>query len=336
MELTTVWFVLVAVLWTGYLVLEGFDFGVGMLLPVLGRDLDEHESEERKRLLLTTIGPHWDGNEVWLITAIGAMFAAFPAWYATLFSGLYLPMLLVLLVVIVRNVGLEYRHKRQDRRWTRNWDRCIVLGSLVAPFTIGTIITAMVGGLPINETGDYQGFLGPMVRPEALLGGLTVTVLAVVHGAFFLGLKTRGSVRTAARRLVTRIAPVALVSLVGYGLWLAAGDPASAALSAVSGLALVAALVLDRRGADGWAFTGTVVSIASIVGAAFVRMFPDAVPSSIDAKWSLSVAEAAATSYTLTIMTWVAVFFLPITFVYSAYSYWVFRRRISTEQLAAH
>lgn len=336
MELTTVWFLLIAVLWTGFFVLEGFDFGVGALLPVLGRSEDEQSGEDRRRLMLTTIGPHWDGNEVWMITAVGAMFAAFPVWYATLFSGLYLPMLLVLLVLILRNVGLEYRHKRQDRAWTRGWDRAIVLGSFVAPIVLGSMLTALAQGLPITESGELNGGLGAVLAPQALLGGIALTALAMLHGAFFLALKTQGEIRLDAGRLARRIGPVAMVMVGAYALSLGWGDPAAAVLAAVGLGVLVLALVAHGRGTERLAFAGTAVTVAALLAAVFARIFPAAIPSSLDPAWTLSLTDAASSPYTLTVMTWIGAFLLPLTLIHTGYSYWVFRRRIDTSQLAAH
>ncbi|WP_018157355.1 cytochrome d ubiquinol oxidase subunit II [Demetria terragena] len=337
MELTTVWFALIALLWCGYFMLEGFDFGVGALLPALGRDgaTTGEDGEKRRRLMLTTIGPHWDGNEVWLITAVGAMFAAFPVWYATLFSSFYLPMLVVLMALILRNVGLEYRHKRQDARWIRGWDRCIVVGSLATPFVLGTMVAALVGGLPLDARGDVS-LVGALVRPTALLGGLAMVGLAVVHGAMFLSLKTVGAVSDDARQVARRGLPAVLVVLCLYASWIASDGPLAGFLAALSVTAFSIAIVLCFRGRMKASFVGSMVAIGSIVGAAFARIFPFAIPSSLNPVWSLSLHDAASSPYTLGIMTWAAVIFLPITLLYTAYSYWVFRRRISLHQLAVH
>ena len=187
MELTTVWFILIAVLWTGYFVLEGFDFGVGMLMPVLGRGKD---GEVRKRVMLNTIGQVWDGNEVWLLTAGGATFAAFPHWYATMFSGLYLPLLIILVALIVRALGFDYRGKVDYPAWRKLWDVAIFAGSAVPALLWGVALTNLVMGLPINAANEYTGNLFTLLNPVGLLGWLTTVALFLTHGALFIALKT--------------------------------------------------------------------------------------------------------------------------------------------------
>lgn len=189
MDLTTIWFLLVAVLFTGYFILEGFDFGVGMLLPVLGRD------DRERRVLINTIGPVWDGNEVWLITAGGAMFAAFPEWYATLFSGFYLPLLLILLALIARGVAFEYRNKRPEASWKRRWDHAIFFGSLLPAVLWGVAFANILRGVPLTADHEYAGGLLNLLNPYALLGGVTTAALFLTHGAVFIALKTVGDVR---------------------------------------------------------------------------------------------------------------------------------------------
>ena len=226
MDLAVFWFILIGVLWVGFLALEGFDFGVGMLLPVLGRegglhgspDVTAAEAEKRRRVLLTTIGPHWDGNEVWLLTAGGATFAAFPHWYATMFSAFYLPLLLVLVALIVRNMGFEYRHKRDDATWRRNWDLSIIGGSFLAPLLVGVALTNVVRGLPLElpdggapGASEFTGNLLTLLNPMSLLGGLVVVGLSVTHGAFFTALKTSGSIRDEAREVGTKAGAVSAV-----------------------------------------------------------------------------------------------------------------------------
>src|SRR5215510_11246963 len=200
MELTTVWFVLIAVLWTGYLVLEGFDFGVGMLLGILPRG-DRREKERERRVMINTIGPVWDGNEVWLLTAGGATFAAFPEWYATLFSGFYLPLLLILLALIVRGLAFEYRHQRPEAAWHSWWDRAIIVGSFVPAFLWGVAFANIVRGVPIDETKTFTGTIFTLLNPVGLLGGLVTLFLFLTHGAMFLALKTDGDIRHRARAL---------------------------------------------------------------------------------------------------------------------------------------
>jgi cytochrome d ubiquinol oxidase subunit II len=329
-ELTTFWFIAVAVLFTGYFVLEGFDFGVGVLLPVLGRD------DRERRVLINTIGPVWDGNEVWLVAAGGAMFAAFPEWYATLFSGFYLPLLLVLVALIVRGVAFEYRGKRDDPRWRARWDRAIVTGSLLPAVLWGVAFANILRGVPVDAAGEYVGDLWTLLNPYALLGGATTLALFTIHGAVFLALKTSGEVRHRAAALARRAGPVAAVALMAFLGWTAAevpGGPAAAALAAGSVVALVAGLAASRASRDGRAFAGTAAAIGLAAAAQFTALFPQVLPSTIDPAYSLTTTNAAASPYPLRIMTWVALIFLPLVIGYQAWSYWVLRRRLDVSQI---
>ncbi len=330
MELTTFWFIAIAVLFTGYFVLEGFDFGVGALLPVLGRD------ERERRVVINTIGPVWDGNEVWVIAAGGAMFAAFPEWYATLFSGFYLPLLLILVALIVRGVAFEYRGKRDDPRWRARWDRAIVFGSLVPAVLWGVAFANIVRGVPVDAAGEYVGNLVDLLHPYALLGGLTTLALFVTHGAVFLALKTRGDIRVRANRLARRLGPptaVTAVVFLGWTMVEVSAGAAAVALAGAAALALLAGLAANRVRREGWAFTGTAVAIGLVVVALFAALFPNVLPSSLDPAYSLTTANASSTPYTLRIMTWVALVFLPLVMGYQAWSYWVFRKRIDVSQI---
>ncbi len=329
MELTTVWFILIAVLWAGYFLLEGFDFGVGILLPVLGRD------ERERRVLINTIGPVWDGNEVWLIVAGGATFAAFPEWYATLFSGFYLPLLIILVALILRGVAFEYRGKIDTRNWRKRWDTAIIAGSLVPALLWGVAFGNILRGVPINADHEYTGGLLNLLNPYALLGGLTTLALFTLHGAVFIALKTGGEIRERAGTLALRVGAVAVVVAAGFLLWtgLANGDGAGWVLSGVAALALVAALGAARARREGWAFLSTAVTIVAATSALFVTLFPNVMPSTTNAAYSLTVDNASSTPYTLKIMTWVAVVFTPIVLVYQAWTYWVFRRRLRVEDI---
>ena len=331
MELTTIWFVLIAVLWIGYFVLEGFDFGVGSLFPVLGRGDHQLDGETRKRVMLSTIGPVWDGNEVWLLTAGGATFAAFPHWYATLFSGFYLPLFIILVALIVRALGFDYRGKVDSVTWRRRWDRCIFWGSVVPAVLWGVAFTNIVRGVPIDADMEYTGGFLDLLNPVALLGGLVTLGLFVTHGALFLALKTDGPIRHQARALAVRVGVVA-AGLAA--LWLVlihreTGTAASWALAGLAAAALLGALHRARRGAEGWAFTGTFAAIGLAVASLFVALFPDVMPSSTDPAFSLTTTNAASTDYTLKIMTWVAVVFVPVVLVYTGFTYWTFRKRVS-------
>ena len=334
MELTTVWFILIAVLWTGYFVLEGFDFGVGMLMPVLGRG--EH-GEARKRVLLNTIGPVWDGNEVWLLTAGGATFAAFPHWYATMFSGFYLPLLIILVALIVRALGFDYRGKVDDPTWRKRWDIAIFLGSAVPALLWGVALTNVVMGVPINAAKEYTGNLFTLLNPVGLIGGLTTVALFLTHGAIFIALKTEGDIRNEARGLAVKVgaaaAVLAVVLLVTINV--STGSTGSWIAAAIAAAALLAGLFAAFRDREGWAFVGTFVAIAAAVATLFLALFPDVMPSSTNAAFSLTVTNASSTAYTLTIMTWVAAIFTPIVLLYTSWTYWTFRRRIGTQHIPA-
>ncbi len=329
MELTTVWFVLIAVLWIGYLVLEGFDFGVGMLTAVLARD------EKERRVLLNTIGPVWDGNEVWLIVAGGATFAAFPEWYATLFSGFYLPLFVILVALILRIVALEYRSKRPAMVWKRRCDVGILIGSVVPAVLWGVALANLVRGVPIDADKEFVGSVVDLLNPYALLGGLVTLTVFLVHGAVFVGLKTVGDIRERARVLALRVGVVAAVLATVFVGWTAGrdGDAVVWAAGAVALACFAAGLAAASVRREGWAFVGTALSIAAVVVMLFTALFPDVMVSSLDPAWSLTTTNAASTPYTLTIMTWVAAAFTPLVVGYQAWSYWVFRRRIGTHHI---
>lgn len=329
MELHTVWFLLIAVLFTGYFVLEGFDFGVGILMPILGRD------DREKRVLINTIGPVWDGNEVWLLTAGGAMFAAFPEWYATLFSGFYLPLLLILVALIIRGVAFEYRGKRHDAHWKRRWDWCIFIGSLLPAFLWGVAFANIVRGVRLDASHEYVGTFWNLLNPYALLGGLTTLALFVTHGAIFLALKTTGDIRVRANRLALSAGVIAAGLAVVFLIWTFTLRSSVLAIvfGIVAAVALLAGLWMARSGRDGWAFTGTAAAIAFAVAALFAALYPNVLLSTLDAANSLTVSNAASTPYTLKIMTWVAVIFTPLVLLYQGWTYWVFRKRIGVQHI---
>jgi cytochrome bd ubiquinol oxidase subunit II len=330
MELHDVWFVLIAVLWTGYFFLEGFDFGVGILTRLLARDRAE------KRVLINTIGPVWDGNEVWLLSAGGATFAAFPDWYATLFSGFYLPMLVILVALILRGVAFEYRAKRADERWQRSWEAAIFWGSLAPAVLWGVTFGDMVHGVKIDAHGDYAGSLTDLFQPFALLGGLATVTLCTFHGAVFVALKTVGDIRVRARRLALVAGAVAALATTGFLGWtqIHTGDGRSLVALAVAVTALAAALGATARGREGWSFALSGTAIAASVAMLFLALFPDVMPSSLDPDWSLTVSSAASSPYTLKIMTWCAGIATPLVLAYQSWTYWVFRKRIGTQHIA--
>jgi cytochrome d ubiquinol oxidase subunit II len=331
MELTTVWFSLIAVLWIGYFCLEGFDFGVGMLLPVLAKD------DTERRVLINTVGPVWDGNEVWVLVAGGATFAAFPEWYATLFSGFYFPLLLILVALIVRGLAFEYRAKRDDAIWRRNWDWALVVGSFVPAVLWGVAFANILRGVPIDSNLEYTGGFFNLLNPYALLGGVTTLLLFLTHGAMFIALKTDGRIRHAAAQLAVRVGAGAAVAAVAFLGWtqLETGTVASGLAFALAAVALLAGLYAATRGREGWAFVGTFVAIALGVAGLFLGLFPDVMPTSLAGGASLTTSNASATHYTLTIMTVVAVTFTPVVLAYQAWTYWVFHKRIATHHIPA-
>ncbi|MEV5461795.1 cytochrome d ubiquinol oxidase subunit II [Streptomyces cellulosae] len=330
MELHDVWFVLIAVLWTGYFFLEGFDFGVGVLTRLLARDRAE------KRVLINTIGPVWDGNEVWLLTAGGATFAAFPEWYATLFSGFYLPLLAILICLIVRGVAFEYRAKRPEENWQRNWETAIFWTSLVPAFLWGVAFGNIVRGVKLDADFEYVGTLGDLLNPYALLGGLVTLTLFTFHGTVFTALKTVGEIRERARKLALKVGLAAAVLALVFLLWtqVESGDGTSLVASGVAVASLLAALGANQAGREGWAFTLSGVTIVAAVAMLFLTLFPNVMPSTLDPAWSLTVTNASSSPYTLKIMTWLAVLATPLVLLYQGWTYWVFRKRIGTQHIA--
>ena len=324
MELTTFWFCLIGVLWVGYLVLEGFDFGVGLLLPVLGRD------DTERRVLINTIGPVWDGNEVWLLVAGGATFAAFPEWYATLFSGFYLALLLILVSLIIRGVAFEYRGKIDDPAWRRRWDLAIIVGSALPALLWGVAFANIVRGVPIDAHKQFTGSLLTLLNPYGLLGSLTTLSLFALHGALFLGLRTSGEIRVRAIALAARLSVPVLVIAGAFAVWtqLAYGSGwtwGAVAVAAV-GLALASQAAYAGRELAGFALTSIVIVAAVVL--IFGSLFPDVMPSSTNPAFSLTVHSASSTHYTLVVMTWVAMIFTPVVIAYQTWSYWVFRARL--------
>ncbi|WP_425956573.1 cytochrome d ubiquinol oxidase subunit II [Xylanimonas sp. McL0601] len=335
MDLTILWFVLIAVLWTGYLVLEGFDFGVGMLLSLFPRGTRDQKVVER-RVLINTIGPVWDGNEVWLLTAGGATFAAFPEWYATLFSGFYVPLLIILLALIVRVVAFEWRGKIASEAWGHRFDVLIQVGSWIPAVLWGVAFANLVRGVLLDADHQYVGGFWALINPFALLGGLTTLVLFLLHGSVFLALKTDGELRDRARSFAARFALAAVVVAGGWAVWaqVAYSVTWTWAAVAVAAAALVGVVLTNARGREGWAFGLSAVAIVAAVVLIFGSMYPDVMPGR-EGGPSLSIADASSTDYTLTVMTWVAVILTPLVIVYQSWTYWVFRRRLTSRDLPA-
>ncbi len=329
MTLQNLWFTLIAVLWCGYFLLEGFDFGVGVLMFRIGRN------EAERGLLLRTIGPVWDGNEVWLLVAGGATFAAFPQWYATLFSGFYLALLLILVALILRVVAIEYRNKETDPAWRRRWDLVHTVSAAVPALLWGVAFGNIVRGVPIDAAHNYTGSFFTLLNPYALLGGLTTLSVFTLHGAVFLAAKTEGMLRERARRQVAWLGPIAAACAVAFLTWTLVRLGSSAdqfgvtlAVATVAAIALLGGLFATAKGRDGWAFAGTGLAIVATTAALFLTLHPDVMPSTTDPAYSLTVANASSSHYTLTVMSWVALIFTPLVLLYQGWTYWVFRKRV--------
>ena len=334
MELTTVWFSLIAVLWIGYFILEGFDFGVGMLLRFVAKN------EGERRAVITTLGPLWDGNEVWLLVAGGATFAAFPEWYATLFSGFYLPLLLILVALIVRGVAFEYRSKHGDSQWRNRWDYAIAFGSFIPALLWGVAFANIVRGVPleVSELGnvEYAGGFFNLLNPYALLGGLVTLTLFLTHGAIFLALKTDGAIRDRSNVLAGQIGLVAAVLAVAFLLWtqLAYSEKAWTWVPILAAAVMwVMGLATNRMRREGWAFFFSAATLLLAVVSLFGVLYPNVMPNIDRLQAGLDIYNASSTDYTLKVMTIVAVVFTPIVLAYQAWTYWIFRKRLSADQI---
>jgi cytochrome bd ubiquinol oxidase subunit II len=338
MDLNTLWFILIAVLYIGFFVLEGFDFGVGILLPFLSRDKDPQVVDSKRRLIINSIGPHWDGNEVWLLTAGGATFAAFPQWYATMFSGFYLAFFLLLLALIGRGVAFEYRSKDANPRWRSLWDWLIFLGSAIPALLLGVAFGNLVRGVPIDAEMNYVGGFFNLLNPYALLAGVATVLLFTLHGAIFLSLKTDGEVQEKAHAIASRLwlvvvlALLALLAATYYAtdIYQRLGvNPGIVPITGMVSILLTGFFLRKER--QGWAFVTTAVAIAFSLVTAFLILYPRVMISSISPEYSLTIYNASSTTYTLQVMTVVALIFVPIVLIYQAWSYWVFRKRLTTK-----
>ncbi|ORA75527.1 cytochrome d ubiquinol oxidase subunit II [Mycolicibacter kumamotonensis] len=335
MGLHELWFGLVAVLFLGFFILEGFDFGVGMLMEPFGR-IGSGDAEQHRRAALNTIGPVWDGNEVWLITAGGAMFAAFPGWYATVFSALYLPLLVILFGMIVRAVAIEWRGKIDDPKWRAWADFGIAAGSWLPAVLWGVAFAVLVRGLPVDAGYQVHLSVTDVLNPYTLVGGLATGGLFVLYGAVFVALKTAGAIRDDALRFATWLSLPVTALVAGFGLWtqLAYGKSWTWLVLVVAVVAQLTTVALVwRRGSDGWAFFSTAVVVAAVVILLFGVLYPNLLPSALDPQWSLTIYNASSTPYTLKIMTWAALIFAPLAMAYQGWTYWVFRKRISAERI---
>ncbi|MGH3246195.1 MAG: cytochrome d ubiquinol oxidase subunit II [Trebonia sp.] len=333
-SLNTTWFALIGLLWAGYFVLEGFDFGVGILVPIVGRN------DFERRLCINTIGPTWDANEVWLIVAAGATFASFPTWYAVMFSGFYLPMFAVLVGLIVRGVSFEFRGKDRAPAWRAAWDRALWAGSVIPAFLWGVIFTDLVSGLAIGGGPRYSGGLGGVLHPVALFGGLVTLALFCLHGAVFLSAKTTGELNIRARRVVRVLAGPAMALVAGLVVWVGLtvpkpgpgtlGPAVPLTLAAVAVAAIGIAWAASARRRDASAFAAVATAVLSLAAATFSALFPRVMVSTVPGG-SLTIWNAASEHNTLVVMTVVAAVFTPFVLGYQAWSYWVFRQRLGRQ-----
>jgi cytochrome d ubiquinol oxidase subunit II len=333
MDLQILWFVLIAVLWSGYFLLEGFDFGVGMLLPFLPKD------ERERRTMFETIGPIWDGNEVWLVIAGGATFAAFPAWYGTMFSGFYIALLLVLFFLIIRVVSFEWRDKSESPRWRKAWLWANAVGSFGASLIWGVGLSNLLYGVPINSSGDFSGTFWDLFSGYTVLGGVTIVLLFAFHGSTFLTLRTSGDLCERAAATARRLSVVAALAVAGFLSWTVAVavdrndkdvfPPILPAALAIAAVALAMLFVLVRH--SGWAFVMTALATVLWVATLFSSLYPRVMVSSPNFGNSLTVSGTASAHYTLAVMTVVAAIFLPLVLLYQGWTYYVFRRRLGLD-----
>ena len=335
MSLNSFWFIIIAVLWIGYFILEGFDFGVGILLKVVAKNQPE------RRAILTTLGPIWDGNEVWVLVAGGATFAAFPEWYATLFSGFYLPLFLILVSLIVRGVAFEYRSKYGSMDWRNRWDNAIVVVSFIPALLWGVAFANIVRGVPLANIGtpahiEYTGGFFNLLNPYALLGGLTTLFLFVTHGAFFLALKTEGVIRDRSNALAKKTGLVTAVLAVAFLSWTMISLTHKTLVvvgSAIVVIAWLAALGANMKAREGWAFFFSAVTTAFVVITLFSGLYPNVMPNIDAGGVGLNIFNASSTPYTLKVMTVVALVMTPLVLIYQGWTYWVFRKRINPNQI---
>jgi cytochrome bd ubiquinol oxidase subunit II len=334
-KLQELWFGIIGLLFLGFFILEGFDFGVGMLMEPFAR-VGAGEREAHRRAALNTIGPVWDGNEVWLITAGAAMFAAFPGWYAAVFSTLYLPLLAILFGMIVRPVAIEWRGKIDDPKWRAWADFGIAAGSWLPAVLWGVAFAILVRGLPVDANGHVDLSITDVLNAYTLLGGLATAGLFLFYGAVFVVLKTSGAVHDDAHRFAVRLSLPVTALVGGFGLWtqLAYGKNWTWLVLAVAVIAQLAAVALVwRRASEGWAFLCTAVVVTAVVILLFGALYPNLVPSTLNKQWSVTIYNASSTPYTLKIMTWVTVVMAPLTVIYQGWTYWIFRQRISADRI---
>ncbi|MCK4558229.1 MAG: cytochrome d ubiquinol oxidase subunit II [Calditrichia bacterium] len=332
MDLNTLWFILISILFTGFFFLEGFDYGVGILLPFMSKD------DKKRRVVINTIGTFWDGNEVWLVTAGGAMFAAFPHWYATMFSGFYLALVFMLVALILRGVAFEFRSKKESPRWRNTWDWLLFAGSLIPAFLWGVAIANLIHGVPIDAEMNYIGGFFDLLNPYTIIGGLASVSLFTLHGAIFLNLKTTNELRDKSKQFAIRLwlpTVILIFAFVIYGYFATdmftrlGVNPGIVPL--LAGVALLISGWFVRKERSGWAFIMTGLTIALSTITIFIGLYPRVMVSSLNEAWSLTIYTASSSEYTLTVMSIIALIFFPIVFVYQGWTYWVFRKRISVD-----
>lgn len=332
MALSDLWFVLIAVLFIGFIFLEGFDFGVGMSLKFLAKD------ETDKRMLINTIGPVWDANEVWLITAGGAMFAAFPHWYATVFSGYYIPFVVLLLALIARGVAFEFREKIESAKWVKTWDWAIFAGSILPPFLLGVLFTSMLKGMPVDADMNMHAGFFDFVNVYTVVGGLAFVLISYLHGLLFVTLKTEGSIRTRAKEAALKIYWATGVVMIAFVALTAVYTEAFAnrgsILIPLFAVVIVLYAFLHRliaKGREALSFTVTGVTLIAVMASFFIGLFPNVLVSSLDSAFNMSIRAAASGDYSLKLMTFVAFTMVPIVIAYTIWSYYVFRKRVTAD-----
>ena len=337
MDLNILWFILLTVLFSGFFFLEGFDYGVGILLPFIAK------TDKERRAVINTIGPVWDGNEVWMITAGGAMFAAFPHMYATLFSGFYVALIIMLLGLIVRGVAFEFRSKRDDPAWRSGWDWAIYYGSLLPALLWGVAVANLMRGVAIEADMNYYGGLLPLLNPYSFFGGMVFVGFFIIHGASFLGIKLEGEMKDEVKKLAGKIWIVVVVMAVLFLVWTyfatdILNNPGFDGLipAILAAVALLAYGWFQRQGKEGLTFIcgGLVIILATVM--VFSGLFPRLMISTLDPAYNLTIYNASSSDYTLRVITIVAGIFIPIILVYQGWTYWIFRKRLSPESPDLH
>lgn len=333
MELNVLWFILVGVLFAGFFILEGFDYGVGILLPFAGKN------DTERRVILNTIGPFWDGNEVWLLTAGGAIFAAFPNWYATLFSGFYLAFFLILIGLIVRGVAIDFRSKVDSAAWRKTWDGLFFIGSLLPALLFGVAVSNFLTGVPIDANMEFVGNLFTLITPYTLLGGIVFVLVFAYHGALFLSLKS--GVDSLTNRVKAYSVKIGVAMLAATVAWVIYGALITGILNSViaviavalAALSLIVSVVLQLKGRSGLAFLASILAILFVTVMVFATMFPNVLISTLNPLWNLTIYNACSSPYTLKIMTIVALTLVPIVLIYQGWSFWMFRKRVTKNDL---